>query len=174
MYENNDFYPISVDGKNSNSLNAFLRKSSLLCESLMNEQSNLKNEKKKEMSQSKVADGKIFNSNVITLGVRSKMSEEKESEMVINVFAVVVVVVVVVVILIITVIFILSLFCYLRHNCHYCSTIVTVIVLHYVSTYKPLNIYLCYLIFVTHSFITFPPLFLFISLIKVVVRNSNF
>ena len=85
MYENHDFYPISVDGKNSNSLNVFLRKSSLLCESLMNEQSNLKNEKKKEMSQSKVADGKIFNSNVITLGVRNKMSEEKESEMVIYV-----------------------------------------------------------------------------------------
>ena len=85
MYENHDFYPISVDGKNSNSLNVFLRKSSLLCESLMNEQSNLKNEKKKEMSQSKVADGKIFNSNVITLGVKNKMSEEKESEMVIYV-----------------------------------------------------------------------------------------
>jgi hypothetical protein len=106
VYENNDFYPISVDGKNSNSLNVFLRKSSLLCESLMNEQSNLKNEKKKEMSQSKVADGKIFNSNVITLGVRNKMSEEKESEMVTNA-----VVVVVVVIVIVTILF---LFCDLR------------------------------------------------------------
>jgi hypothetical protein len=130
MYENNDFYPISVDGKNSNSLNVFLRKSSLLCESLMNEQSNLKNEKKKEMSQSKVADGKIFISNVITLGVRNKMSEEKESEMVINVL------VVVVILITILVIFILS-FCQLCCNYHYYhSTVVVIIVLHFISRYR--------------------------------------
>ena len=79
-----DLYPISVDGRNSNSLNVFLRKSSLLCELIMNEQSNLKNEKKKEFSQNKAADGKIFNSNVVTLGVRNKMTEEKESDMVTN------------------------------------------------------------------------------------------
>ena len=50
----------------------------------MNEQSNLRNEKKRELSQSKAADGKIFNPEVIALGVRNKMSEEKESDMVIN------------------------------------------------------------------------------------------
>ena len=44
----NDIYTTPVNGKNSNSLNVFLRKSSLLCELLMNEQSNLKNEKRKK------------------------------------------------------------------------------------------------------------------------------
>lgn len=80
--KNDDLSPISVDGRNSNSLNVFLRKSSLLCELIMNEQLNLKNEKKKEFSQNKAAVGKIFNSNAVTLGVRNKMTEEKESDMV--------------------------------------------------------------------------------------------
>lgn len=82
--KNNDLYPISVDERNGNSLNVFLRKSSLLCELIMNEQSNLKNEKKNELNQNRAGDGKIFNSNVVTLGVKNKMSEEKESEMVTN------------------------------------------------------------------------------------------
>ena len=82
--KNNDSYPISVDERNGNSLNVFLRKSSLLCELIMNEQSNLKNEKKKELNQNRAGDGKIFNFNVVTLGVKNKMAEEKEREMVTN------------------------------------------------------------------------------------------
>ena len=66
--ENNGFRSKSVDERVNNSLNSFLRKSSFLCEAIMNEIVHTKNENEKINNRIQRTGNKIFSPTVIVLG----------------------------------------------------------------------------------------------------------
>ena len=79
--ENDEFKSESVDEKGNQSLNNFLRKTSLLCEALLDETAQTKLENKKDKNPVSKS-GNIFNSNIVVLGGAQSLSEGKEQEMV--------------------------------------------------------------------------------------------
>jgi hypothetical protein len=68
-----------VDEKGNQSLNNFLRKTSLLCEALLDETGQMKIENKKDRNPVSKS-GNIFNSNIVVLGGAQSISEGKEQD----------------------------------------------------------------------------------------------
>ena len=79
--ENNGFRSRSVDERVNNSLNSFLRKSSFLCEAIMNEIAHTKNENEKINNRIQRTGNKIFSPTVIVLGenLNQDRGEEKSN-----------------------------------------------------------------------------------------------
>lgn len=79
--ENDGFRSKSVDERVNNSLNSFLRKSSFLCEAIMNEIAHTKNENEKINNRIQRTGNKIFSPTVIVLGenLNQDMGEEKNN-----------------------------------------------------------------------------------------------
>jgi hypothetical protein len=79
--ENDEFKSESVDEKGNQSLNIFLRKTSLLCEGLLDESAQMKMENKQDRNPLSKS-GNIFNSSIVVLGGAQSVSEGKEQDVV--------------------------------------------------------------------------------------------
>lgn len=79
--ENDEFKSESVDEKGNQSLSNFLRKTSLLCEALLDESAQMKMENRKDRNPVSKS-GNIFNSKIVILGGAQSQSEGKEQDMV--------------------------------------------------------------------------------------------
>ena len=76
---NDEFKSESVDEKGNQSLSNFLRKTSLLCEAILDETAQMKIENKKDRNPVSKS-GNIFNSKIVVLGGAQSTSEGKEQD----------------------------------------------------------------------------------------------